>query len=172
MRAAGIWFTVAALLMLARAVVEFSEPQYWDPVTPLDWAAVWLASTMMWALAVGLLLWWRHTPIRRGAPFLLIAALGALANGAGNALEDAFGNRDFGADLWVYGGGALFLGLVLAGVLALTVSHRLRWSGLLNLLFVVGFVLIEVAGFIFFLSPGALLVAAYFLIRGRGLDSG
>ena len=89
---------------------------------------------------IALILLWRNPPVKRGSLFLLFAGIGAIAEGVGDLLEDAFGVEDA---VWLFFGGGLLMmaSLIIAGVAALTVRSPRRWSGL----------------FLLFAAPGAML---------------
>lgn len=151
MRVAGTWFVVAGALALARALVELADPVYWNPSSVMDYTAA-LLTTIAWVTTgVAFVLWWRTTPIRRGAALLLITGIGTAVSGIGNLLEDVF-NVEFGELLFTYGGMIGAMAVLVAAVLILTVQDPLRWTGLL----LVGFV----AGGIFPDSGGQLLTGA------------
>ncbi len=137
MRSAGIWFLLGGALALVRAVVELADPVYWDPLSVLDYAAA-LLTTMAWvATGVGFILWWRTTPIRRGAGLLLVAGIGTAVSGIGNLLEDVF-DLEFGELLFTYGGMIGAIAVFAAAVLMLTVRDPLRWTAVLLLTFIAG----------------------------------
>jgi hypothetical protein len=84
-----------------------------------------------------LILLWRDPPVKRGSLFLLLAGIGAIAEGAGNLLEDVF---NIESAVWGFfvGGIVMMVSLIIAGVAALTVNSPMRWSGLFLLLAVPG----------------------------------
>lgn len=137
MRSAGIWFVVAGALAIARAAIELADPVYWNPSSVLDYIAA-LLTTVAWATAgVAFVLWWRTTPIRRGAVFLLISGVGTAVSGVGNLLEDVL-NLEVGELLFTLGGMTGAIAALVAAVLILTVRDPLRWSSLLLFTFVAG----------------------------------
>ncbi len=131
------WFVAAGSLSVARAFLELAEPVYYNPETILDYAAVVLTSVALACSAAGLLSLWRSSPLRRGAPFLLVAAAGIVVEATGNLLEDLL-DLAIGGDLYSLGGMAGAVGLLLAAATMLTASHRLRWVGLLLLIALAG----------------------------------
>jgi len=125
----AMWFAIAGLSALLRWGLEFADPQYYDPESTLDYAAVVAQSAAGLATGIALLLLWRNPPVRRGSTLLVVAGIAAVAQGLGNLLEDAF---DIESGQWgfVLGGVAMLLALIGAGVVALTVRSSTRWTGL------------------------------------------
>ncbi len=119
-RVVAAWFIVAGGLTLTREVIGLADPAYYDPVSTLDYAAAWLTSLSLAAAAVALFLWWRLSPVRRGSLVLLMATGGVAAFSIGNLLGDVF-DAEAGDLLWTLGGITMFVGLIVTGLLALTV---------------------------------------------------
>lgn len=150
-RPIAISFLAAGLLTVGRAAIELADPAYYNPLTLLDYTAA-IGSTVAWgAMAVALFLWWRVTAHRRGAIFLLLAAVGVLVSSLGNLLEDVF-NLGFGEFMFSYGGMIGAISLMAASVVAFAGWGQLRWSGL--------FLLGIVAGSIFPDNGGEFLIGA------------
>ncbi len=120
-------------------------------MTPLDYTAA-IGSSVAWGvMAVALFLWWRMNANRRGAVFLLLAAVGVLVSSIGNLLEDVF-DVGFGESLFSYGGMIGTISLMVASAVALLWWGQLRWSGL--------FLLGIIAGSIFPDDGGEFLIGA------------
>jgi len=128
---------VAGLVSLTGFLVGLSDPVYYSPETSIDYLAAVLNTAGPFAAAVALLIWWKVTPVRRGAILILAAATAAFALGLGNLLEDIVG-LEWAGDLFFYGGFAMFATTALAGLMALTVNERWRWSGLFLLAIAAG----------------------------------
>lgn len=116
---------LAGLAWAVRSVMEFASPDYYDPVTVLDWSAVgaYSAAWLLSALAVALLA--RSigsTAVNAVAAVVVVAAIVA---GAANGVEDALG-LSWGATPYVVGFmvGWLFL-IPLAAALWRATSGRL-----------------------------------------------
>jgi hypothetical protein len=122
---------------MIRAVIEQYDPIHWSPTSTLDYAAVIMTSVSWVAIAVALFLLWQTTPVRRGAVFLLVAAIGYAVGALGNLVEDGFG-ADFGVLLFLVGLMIAAVATIIAGVSALTVRHPLRWTGLFLIAYVAG----------------------------------
>ncbi len=151
LRPIAISFFAAGFLTIGRAGIELAEPAYYNPVTLLDYTAA-IGSTVAWgAMAVALFLWWRINAKRRGAIFLLLAAVGVLVSSIGNLLEDVF-DVSFGEFLFSYGGMMGAISMIVASAIALLWWPQLRWSGL--------FLLGIVAGSIFPDDGGEFLMGA------------
>lgn len=135
-RAAGVGFvvvgaTAVTLYVLAEAVL--GDAAYYDAKTLGDYATVAIVTSILVFNGIALLLLWRDPPVTRGSVFLLLAGIGAIAEGVGNLFEDVFGIEDA---VWAFfGGGMLYMvSLLIAGIAALTVASPNRWSGLFLLL--------------------------------------
>ncbi len=160
----GAWFLLSGVLVLARAGIELAGPTYWAPVTPMDYTAAILTTVAWVTTGTSFILWWRSTPIRRGAALLLLSGIGTAISGVGNYVEDVL-NREWGGLLFSYGGMSGALAAILAAVLILTVRHPLRWSGLVILAFIAGGTFPDDGGQ--FLSALSLLGLGYLLVRSR-----
>ena len=62
-RTSAIWTGLARIVWIgaavawgARSLIGFAEPEYWAPVTTVDWVAVWLFSVRWTVLAPAVLL--------------------------------------------------------------------------------------------------------------------
>lgn len=135
-RAAGVWFVVVgvtAVTLYVLAEIVLGETDYYDARTFGDYATVAIVTSILVLNGIALLLLWRDPPVARGSVFLLLAGIGAIAEGVGNLLEDVFGIEEA---VWAFfGGGMLYMvSLLIAGVAALTVVSPNRWSGLFLLL--------------------------------------
>ena len=128
-RSTAAWFAVAGVLAVVRWVLEYTDPSYYDAASLLDFSAVMSQTLAMVATGIALILLWRDPPVRRGSFLLLVAGVGAIAQGLGNLLEDAF---DIEAAFWAFAIGSIIMlvSLLAAGVASLTDSSTRRWSGL------------------------------------------
>ncbi len=91
-----VWLLTGAVWAV-RSLMEFGSPDYWEPVTPFDWAAVWLYSIAWLLMAPSLLSIGRSASSRRAMAVAVVASIGALIAGGANALEDGFGISSMGA---------------------------------------------------------------------------
>lgn len=124
----AVWFVAAGVLVTLRAGLELAGPVYWDPVSFLDYSAA-ILSTVAWVvIGMALFSWWRASPIRRGAVFFVIGAVGIVLSGIGNLLEDVF-DMGFGELLYTFGGMAGAVSVLLGALLVLSVKSPLRWCG-------------------------------------------
>jgi hypothetical protein len=139
-RSTAVWFGIAAVSAAIRFAVEYADPSYYDASSLIDYVAVVSLTSVFLATGIALILLWRDPPVARGSLFLLLAGIGATAEGLGNLLEDVF---EVEAAVWAFFGGGLvmMMSLIVAGIAALTVSTPRRWSGL----------------FLLFAFPGGLL---------------
>jgi len=137
-RSSGAWFGLAGVsALLGWGFYEFADPTYYDATSVGDYVAVGALTFVLVATGLALILLWRDPPVARGSVFLLFAGVGAVAEGLGNLLEDAF---DIEAAVWAFFGGGIvmMLSLLVAGIVALTDSSPRRWSGLFLLFAVPG----------------------------------
>lgn len=137
-RSASLWFGVAGVLTLfGWTLFTVGDPVYYDATTPADYASVLGLTGCLVVTGIALIVLWRNPPVTRGSLFLLLAGAGAVAEGLGNVLEDAFGVEEA---VWAFFGGGLLMmvSLLVAGVAALTVSSPRRWAGLFLLFAVPG----------------------------------
>ncbi len=162
LRSVAVWFSLAGVLTLIRQIIELADPAYYDPVSGLDYLAAWLTSLAGAAVAVALFMWWRRSPIRRGSLVLLIAAAGAATFSIGNLIGDVF-DVEAGDLLWSVGGITMFAGLVLAGLLALTVRDSYRWSGLFLIVYAAGWGFPDSGGY--WLAGAAMVGMGYWVLR-------
>jgi hypothetical protein len=135
-RLAGVWFVgtgATGLILWALFSLILGDAEYYAADSFGDYAAVVAVTLILVITGIPLILLWRNPPVGRGAFLLLLAGIGIIAEGIGNLLEDIFGLDQ--AVLLFFGGGMLYMvSLLIAGVLAFTVSGPQRWSGLFLLL--------------------------------------
>lgn len=96
-----VWVVTGAV-WATRSLLEFAHPDYWNPVTALDWSAVWLYSAAWLLTAPSVLLLGRLASPRQAMTVAAVVAIGALLAGGANAIEDGFGVKALGT-LYVVG---------------------------------------------------------------------
>ena len=134
MKRSGIGLFVAAgALAVARWLFEFSDIQYYDPESIVDYSGVVLQTAAGVATGVALLVLWRAPPVQRGAFLIGAGGVAAITQGLGNLFEDALG-WEWAEWGFFIGGMGMLITLALAGILVLTVRSPMRWSGLFLLL--------------------------------------
>lgn len=143
-----IWF-LTGMAWAARSVMEFAHPDYWDPVTPLDWTAIWLYSAAWLLFAPAVLQMGRLASSRQVTTIATVVAFGAIAAGGANAIEDGFGVAWLGS-LYVAGFMTAWIGLLPLAVALQRIRHT-RLAGLSVLLF---------GGVLLFLVGGGLIILA------------
>ena len=112
-----LWLLTGAL-WAAMSLVQFAHPNYWDPVTALDWSSIWIYSAALLSLAASVLLLGRLAPSRRVMIAATVVAIGALGAGVANALEDGNGVSWMGT---IYVLGVLTAGI---GLLPLAIAFQ------------------------------------------------
>lgn len=86
-----ILWLLAGVTWAARSLLEFAHPDYWDPVTALDWSSIWLYSAAWLLIAPAVVLLGRLAPSRQVMTTATVVASAALLTGAANAIEDGLG---------------------------------------------------------------------------------
>jgi hypothetical protein len=119
-----VWL-LTGVTWAALSLMEFAHPDYWDPVSVLDWASIWLFSAALLLLVPAVLLIGRLAPGTSVTAVARIVASGAVVAGVANGLEDGLGVSSMGM---LYVAGILVAGL---GLLPLAVA--LRRSGSVRL---------------------------------------
>lgn len=149
---------------------DFAKPEYWNPVTALDFAAVWLYSAGFLTLALTATLLGRLVPTRSVRQAASVMAIAALLTGVANGIEDGLGVKA-AATVYVIGELALLVGtLALVVALARAGPARLAWmAGSLA----IGLLLVSIGGGLVILGTlGALAVRpAWFLASIRSHPS-
>lgn len=141
----------AGLVWLIRAVIGLINPDYWNPRTPLDYAAVIGTSTALILTALGIWGFYRDHPapssraqnVWRWSIFLICVA--SFTIGISNFIEDALHVEGLGY-VWVIGTLALTAGLLSAGISAFWLHGFSRWVGVLFLLVTLGLLFTEMNG--------------------------
>jgi hypothetical protein len=128
-----VW-SATGVLWAAASLVLFAHPDYWDPVTALDWTAVWLYSAAWLMLAASVLLLARLVDSREVKVATTIVAIGAIAAGVANGVEDGLGASSFGS-LYVLGFMVGWLGLLGLATTFFRAAH-VRLAGLSVVIFV------------------------------------
>jgi hypothetical protein len=123
----AVLFLSTGVTWTARSLLEIvAHPDYWDPVSAIDWAAVWVYS-LAWVLLAATLV---GAAIRSGSGTTVrvfggIAAVTALVTGVANGIEDGLRLNWIST---VYVLGALgTVGTMVAFAVALGLSGRPRW---------------------------------------------
>jgi hypothetical protein len=156
-----MWASLATgLIATVWLVSSLSDPAYYDPQTVSDYLASALAEIMFIAFAYTYVVWWRVTPVRRGALMLPAAALGFVLWSAGDVLEEIM-EIEFGAWLFFVGAFVAYVLTAIAGVVTLTAPVRWRWSGLVLL-----GITLSLSNQDFHITPVPWLVFAFVLWRG------
>jgi hypothetical protein len=84
-----VWLSTG-IAWAATSLILFTGPQYWDPVTILDWTAVWIYTAAWLLFAASVLLLGRLSSSRTVMALAIVCAVGAIVVGSANALEDGF----------------------------------------------------------------------------------
>jgi hypothetical protein len=111
-----------------RSALELMRPNYWDPVTTLDWISIWsyCVALALVVIAVPLLAHDAHArPIVSAIAW--VVAGGAAVTAAANGLEDGVGLTDWGT-VYVAGILTMLVGSV-AFAVGLYLDARSRFAG-------------------------------------------
>lgn len=130
-----------------RSAIGLQDPDYWNPVTDLDFAAVWWYSAAL-ALGAGVI-WltgWLARSSRRSAVWAFVVGAGLLVAAVANGFEDGLGMRWVGT---VYVVGAVVGGYGLIGLGILYAMAGARALAVVALTAVLGMMLHgSIGGFI------------------------
>lgn len=149
-------------------MIDFTDANYLEPTTTLDWIALWSWSTASVSLGVSVLLLARLAPSRLVMGVAIVIAAGGLVAGVANALEDGYGMTEMGI-FYIIGFAALWLGL-LGLAMSFLQSGSARLAALSVALFV-GVTLFPVGGaFVILLALCAVTVAPPWFSAGRSND--
>ncbi|MEO5885046.1 MAG: hypothetical protein ABIQ58_05975 [Candidatus Limnocylindrales bacterium] len=119
MAIAAIYVTMG-LSWAGRTLLEFTGPQYYHPVTTLDFVAVWSYSLALGLLGLAVLLLARDARAGRSVMIAaLVTGLAALTAAVANGLEDGAGLPGFGS---------LYVPAVITALLGLITLAILLWS--------------------------------------------
>jgi hypothetical protein len=139
-RRAGAVFIAAGLVWAFRSLQSFTDPQFTDPQSLNDWAAVLALSLAMWLLVPALLVLPQPSVARWAARF---AAAAAAVVGLANLAEDGFDVESAGVG-FALGNAVLLLSCVAMSVLCLAKSPR--WAAVVPAATVIGLLQLENAG--------------------------
>ena len=147
---------------IARAGIEFINPEYWNPKSYIDYLAVILTSLQDILLAAILFTMLKLVPDRRELKkkiwslTITISAFGSLVSGIGNFLEDAMSFKQVGSFMFTYGGLIGGISLMIVFGFSLTIAElRKRWAW---------FYLIPLVSVIMFSDFGGFITGAALLI--------
>ena len=161
----------AGLAAFGRGLLELYRPDYWNPRTALDYAAVAGFSLMLRLLGLGLWGFFRQHPVSSNrAAFIwragiVASCISAATIGMSNFVEDALGIKGLGI-VWVTGILVLTAGLLLSGLSAFWVQGLPLLTGGLLLMSAIG-LLFMASGGRFGLEP-ALLALGLLKINPTG----
>jgi hypothetical protein len=131
-----------------------ANPEYYDPVTTVDWIAVWSYSLALAFVAVTVPLLARDAGAGRvAAGIAWIAGTAALLAAVANGVEDGVGIASWGA-IYVVGTLSLALALLALGA-ALWIAHRPRHAAV-AIVWLLGFAMINV-GLSFLVLIGSII---------------
>lgn len=135
---AAVVYLALGLVWTGRSLLAvIADPQYYDPVTTIDWIAVWTYSLGFVLIAAAVPLLARDARAGRLLPGLAwVAAAGALLAALANALEDGVGIASWGS-LYVVGSLTTVFGLVAIG--AVLWSRQRPTHALVVVLWLAGF---------------------------------
>lgn len=152
----AVWL-LTGFVWAGQSLLQSADPEYWDPVTTLDWLAVWSFTACWLLLAPTVILLGRLTLSHQLMAMASVIAIGAVAAGVANAFEDGLGIRALGT-IYVLGALTAALGLL---PLAATI-HRAgypRLAGLTLLLFFGVVAVVAGGGLVVLGTLGALAVS-------------
>ncbi len=122
----GLYFATG-LVWTGRALLEvIAHPDYFEPVTPVDWIAVWTYSLAFTLLAASLVVISVESVVNKAVRVIgRTAAAAALVAGIANGMEDAF-DLAVATPVYVLGALATAFGM-LAMAVSFAVTRRPLW---------------------------------------------
>lgn len=139
---------ISGVIWIGRAVLQVVfKPDYWDPRSAIDYAAVIGTSLELLTLALGM---WgiaiSQASYTQGKVVwkigIILTCISAILAGTVNLVEDAFGIKSLGF-LFPIGTVALVVGLLVSGVSALRIAQLHRSIGWFIILILAGWFSIE-----------------------------
>jgi len=128
--ARALWFA-AGVTWAVRSLMVFAHPAYTDPVSPLDWFAVWSFSVAFLLIGLAIVTSPALTPTRASRRTALVVALAAAVAGIANALEDGLGVEKMFTVFAISALIALYGPFLVAVIIAIGQRYRLAgwWAG-------------------------------------------
>jgi hypothetical protein len=134
-----------------------ADPEYYDPVTTVDWVAVWSYSLALAFAAVTVPLLARDAGAGRVATgFAWIAGAGALLAAVANGVEDGVGIASWGS---IYVVGTMTMALALLALAAALWIDRRQRQAAVAIMWLLGFATINV-GLSFLVLVGSIMAIA------------
>jgi hypothetical protein len=162
-----VWL-LAGLAWAARSVMEFARPDYYEPVTLLDWSAV-VSYSVAWLIsAAAVLLLARDLGARPVHVFAVIFAVAATVAGLANLVEDALDQA--------WGGTPYIIGFLVAWIALLPLAAVVGRSGtwrvaLLPMAMFIAISLFNVGGgIILLLAASAFALAPRWFLRSHAVQ--
>lgn len=152
----GAYLLVVGVAWCVYGVISLQDPDYWDPVTVLDHASIWMYSLALVLAGPAFIILVRQARAGKGATAVAwILALAALVTGVGNAIEDGFGQEAFGT-VYLAGVTPFFLGQIILAIL-LGLGERKAYALVPLLTF---------GGSLFFEQGGPILMGLTWIVFG------
>ncbi len=138
---ASLLYLALGLAWTFRSLLEVvAQPDYWEPVTTIDWIAVWSYSLAFGLLAIAAPLLAHQAGSRMMVLVIAwVVAAGALATAIANGIEDGVGVESWGS-VYVASVMVTLIALIVLAA-ALWIDQRPRYGGVV-LLWTIGFVLV------------------------------
>lgn len=92
----GLYLVAFGIAFIANGVISLGKPDFWNAVTPFDYAAVWTYSAALLLAGPATLILASRAGARDLGVAGWIVAAGAVTASVANALEDAFHLGGFG----------------------------------------------------------------------------
>jgi hypothetical protein len=113
----GAYLLVVGVSWCAYGAIVLQDPDYWDPVTVLDHASIWMYSLSLVLAGPAFIILVRQARAGEGAAAIAwILAVAGLVTGVGNAIEDGFDQEAFGT-VYLAGVTPFFLGQIILAIL-------------------------------------------------------
>ena len=151
-------YVALGLTWTSRSVLGvIADPEYYHPVTTVDWIAVWSYSVALALAAVTVPLLARDAGGGQGATAIArVAGAGALLAAVANGIEDGVGIASWGA---IYVVGTMTMALSLIALAAVLKAGRRPRQAAVAMLWLLGFATVNV-GLSFLVFVGSIIAVA------------
>jgi hypothetical protein len=152
----GLYLIVVGIAFSVRGAIALQDPDFWEPVTDLDYAAVWTHSLALMLVAPALVILVRRSRAGSAATIVaLVSAGAAVVTAVANAIEDGFDLEGFGT-LYVLAILPFLFGLIVLAILLFRGDHA-----------AFGFVpLLTILGLFAYDAGGGIVIGATWVVFG------
>ena len=140
----GLYLIVVGIVFSVRGLIALQDPDFWEPVTDLDYAAIWTHSLAFLLVAPALVILVRQAQAGSAATAVAwVIAWAAVLTAVANAIEDGFDLEGFGT-LYVLAILPFLFGQILLAFLLFRGDHKA--FGLVPMLTILGLFAYDAGG--------------------------